>query len=385
VGIESCTDHNMQRSCVTILAFGAAAIATIAWAGHELPVYPSYYPHEIKLSTVAPDQAPQALKDGKIQAYIGPGLKFSGTPSIDIQAVESLGSFVTVRSNPRSPRAVEEGQACDVAGAVMHALATEDDMVLHPYPVTPFHGDYLYHADLAAAAKVRFAAAALSIDDLKIKASGDLRQRHPRWSTSDNDWDAEIEEVDAGALMSDAAFVVDGLITPPWVRTGWFQAERLLRDSLDDADRKQRVESLLAQLKTGDFTGLADRINLERGLVTALSSGCRKVVAGYTVRREYANVEYTVGIENIGYDALAGLHSPMFIRTVKLKDFPWNGWLALGIASSPDSAWNPIGGMTDPFGRMMGFALNDPPLLPSACDAGWMPNRISDLPSSHGQ
>ena len=42
-----------------------------------------------------------------------------------------------------------------------------------------------------------------------------------------------------------------------------------------------------------------------------------------------------LGIENIGYDAIDGVHSPIFIRTVKLKDFPWNGSLVLGIGGEP--------------------------------------------------
>jgi hypothetical protein len=109
------------------------------------------------------------------------------------------------------------------------------------------------------------------------------------------------------------------------------------------------------------------------------------IVAGYTVKREYVNVEFSAGIENIGYDAIAGLNSPIFIRTVKLKDFPWNGWLALGIEGEPAAAWNPIGGMNDPFGRLMGSAVSDPALLPSPYEAGWMLNRISDLPSNPGR
>jgi len=173
---------------------------------------------------------------------------------------------------------------------------------------------------------------------------------------------------------------VDGWLAPPWLRTGWFHAERLLADAIDDPVRKQRAELDLRRLQTGDFSGLVQRINLERDLVAALIGGCRKVVAGYTVKRDYVNVEYSAGIENIGYDAIAGLHSPMFIRTVKLKDFPWNGWLALGIGSEPAAAWNPIGGMTDPFGRMVGFAVGDPALLPSPYESGWMLNRIADLP-----
>ena len=75
----------------------------------------------------------------------------------------------------------------------------------------------------------------------------------------------------------------------------------------------------------------------------------------------------------------------MFIRTVKLKDFPWNGWLTLGIADRAGSAWNPVGGMTDPFGRLMGFAVSDPALLPSPYETGWMLNRIADLPSDRKQ
>ena len=62
-----------------------------------------------------------------------------------------------------------------------------------------------------------------------------------------------------------------------------------------------------------------------------LTAGCRAMVAGYTVKREHFNASFSDGIENIAYDALEGLNSPMFMRTVKLKDFPWNGWLKLGL------------------------------------------------------
>ena len=83
------------------------------------------------------------------------------------------------------------------------------------------------------------------------------------------------------------------------------------------------------------------------------------------MKREYFNAEFSAGIENIGYDSLAGLNAGIFLRTVKLKDFPWNGWLALGIDARPAAAWNPIAGFTDPFGRLMWSALGDPALLPA--------------------
>ena len=145
------------------------------------------------------------------------------------------------------------------------------------------------------------------------------------------------------------------------------------------------MKSASQRLMTGDFSDVAERINLERDLVAALTADCHNVVAGYTVKREYFNAEFSAGIENVGYDSIEGLQSPMFIRTVKLKDFPWNGWLSLGIDARPKAAWNPIGGMNDQFGRLMGFAVGDLALIPAPYEAGWMLNRIADLPSNPGR
>jgi hypothetical protein len=375
--------RSSKRIVISVCAI--AAVIGMAWGGHELPVYPSFYPHQIELSTVAPEQAAPALREGKMQAYVGAGLRLDSTPPAEISVVESLGTLVVVRTNPSSARAADEASSCALVGSVMRALAGQNDFIPHPYPVTPFHGDYLNHVDLVAAAEARFANDAAPAGDLKIKASGSLIQSHPAWSASETDWDVEVTEVDADALTSSAMFAVNGWLAPPWVRAGWFHAERLLSDAVNDVGRRQRVETDRARLENGDFAGLVDRVNLERELVAALTASCRKVVAGYTVRREYVNVEFSAGIENIGYDAIAGLHSPIFVRTVKLKDFPWNGWLALGTAATPAAAWNPIGGMTDPFGRMIGFAVGDPALLPSPYESGWMLNRIADLPPSAGR
>jgi hypothetical protein len=371
----------MRRKLTFVVVAGTAVLVTAVWAGHELPVYPSYYPHEIAIRTLSSDSAVSALRRGEIQAYVGAGLNVAGAPPEQIQAIDTLGSFILVSINPASPLWTSGMSACDVVSAVVGQIRPENGFVLHPYPVTPFHGDYLYHSDLAAAAKARFPHPDTDVRQPKIKASGRLAHDHPEWSARNTDWDAEITEVDAGEGMAAEMVSVNGRLGPPWARTGWFNAERILGDTLSDTALKPAAETAVRRLQAGDFNGLAERINLERDLVTLLTSGCRKMMVGYTVKREYINVEFSAGIENIGYDAITGLASPMFIRTVKLKDFPWNGWLALGIGESADSAWNPVGGMTDAFGRLMGFAVTDPALLPSPYEAGWMLNRIADLPS----
>lgn len=358
---------------------GASVAVTVAWGGHELPAYPSFYPHEIDIQTLAPAEAPAALLEAKIHAYVGPGVHFSSVPHDVIGKVESLGSFVMIRINPQSPLARDEPSMCAAVKFVVRETA-QGDVVFHPYPVTPLHGDYLYHADLAEAAKARLTGTDAPVRDLKIRATGSVTLLHPAWSAPASDWDVEVFDVDAADLVVASTRTTDGWIAPPWVKTGWFHAARLLADAVIEPAQKQRADADFQRLMAGDFSDLSERVNLERDLVTTLTSDCQEVVAGYTVKKEYFNSEFSAGIENVGYDSIAGLQSPMFLRTAKLKDFPWNGWLRLGIDAKPAAAWNPIGGMSDPFGRLMWSALGDPALLPSPYDAGWMLNRIADLP-----
>src|SRR5262249_38101345 len=152
-------------------------------------------------------------------------------------------------------------------------------------------------------------------------------------------------------LLFEATAIINAWIGPRWARSGWFHAYRLLFDGVDDPETRQRIAQLADRLQHAGYNDDVERINLERDVVSLLNSGCRSRVAGYTVRSQYFNAEFSAGIENIGYDALAGFGSPMFLRTAKLKDFPWNGWLQLGIDAPPLAAWNPIAGFGDGFGR----------------------------------
>jgi hypothetical protein len=380
-----------MRAFTVVLS--VATVVTLAWGGHELPIYPSYYPHEIEIKTAAPEQAGGLLLQGGMQAYVGAVPTFPRQPPDWMHSVRSLGAIVSVRLNPASSLINDEGTACAVARTILRDVAGQaGDLTFHPYPVTPFHGDYLNQVDLAEAAKGRI------LDDtagpartfpraLKVTAEGTLAKSlvRPEWNAQDSDWDAIIEETDAAGLVASSLIALNGWLGPPWVRTGWFQAHLLLADAAAESADASRAQNDLQRLEAGDYTDAVERINLERDLVTALTSRCRKIVAGYTVKREYFNAEFSAGIENVAYDSVAGLHSPMFIRTVKLKDFPWNGWLFLGMNARPSAAWNPIAGFNDPFGRLLWFALADPAVLPAPDDAGWTINRIADVQSNAGK
>ncbi|MGH6783577.1 MAG: hypothetical protein ACREBP_03025, partial [Sphingomicrobium sp.] len=347
----------MNGRIAFMLLVGTLAV-TAARSGHELPIYPSYYPHEIEIRTVTPERAAGLLLDGKIHAYIAGAPNFAGALPESIGAVESLGSFVLVRINPASPLAQDERSVCTVAETILRDIAGKSGMVFHPYPVTPWHGDYLHHADLADAAKARLRGDAPAIANLRVKAAGGLAKSlvRPDWHAPDTHWDAEVAEIGASDLVAGATAAMNGWLGPPWLRTGWFHAHLLLGGTVDAAAR-DRVEAELHKLQSDAYRDSLERLNTERQLVTSLAAGCRTMVAGYSVKREYFNAEFSAGIENVAYDAFEGLSSPMFIRTVKLKDFPWNGWLALGIDAQPLAAWNPIAGFSDQFGRLMWFGV----------------------------
>ena len=316
-----------------ILAAGLAHLG-IAHAGHEFPFYPSFYPQEITVEALDAQAAAQRLAKGTLHAY-------AGTLETDLAktaAVASLGGYVIARV---------DRDACAAARGLKPALPA--GAVWHPYPVTPFHADYLHHADRAEAARAG--------------AAADKKQTK-----------VQIEVVEARELMAKASAHYNGWSGPPWLRQGWFHAYLLLAPAVTDV----RIENAARRLMRGDYRSLEERINLERNLVELLQARCERVVLGYTVRREHYGADHSQGVENVGYDALEGLASAIFPRTVKLRDFPWNGWLNVAAPAPPSSAWNPVGGgFGDAFGRLVWSALADPAFLPSPHGGGWIENRVS--------
>ncbi|HEX2712606.1 MAG TPA: hypothetical protein VHM88_10325, partial [Candidatus Acidoferrales bacterium] len=197
----------MRRLGARLLLASLLIVASVARGGHEMPVYPSYYPQEIRIERVDPGRAASLLREAKIHAYLGDAPLFPTAPhSI---AVESLGSFVVVSVNPAS-RLLRAETTCAVADAVLHELgvAKGGGFVFHPYPVTPFHGDYLDQADLAEAAKARLLPGAGGGPQSKglhpkVKAASAFGRHlvHTARLRDGARWDATIEEVSAAALV----------------------------------------------------------------------------------------------------------------------------------------------------------------------------------------
>ena len=364
-----------------IMAAGLVVVAGRGSAGHSVGHFPSYYPDEIRIEAIEPTAAAKRLSDETLHAYVGEAPAFVGPVPKHVESVRSLGSILVLSFKTASARFASADARCAAARGFMAALRDETagGFIFHPYPVTPYHADYLHHLDRVEAAMDAVGGASATAASEKLGAKGELATAivRARWRLA-ADGDALLEEVPLNELLASTGVPFDGWSGPPWAKEGWFEAYRLLAPALDGAAR-EAMDDDYARLIRGETLGLAERADLERRLVAALTHGCARMVMGYTAKEEFVDAAYPAGIENVAYDSLSGLNSPIFLRTVKLKEYPWNGKLHLGVRERSAGAWNPVAGFTDPMGRLIWSAVGDPAMIQFPFNASWMHNRVQSV------
>ena len=380
-----CASRELVHRGVARCAVGVALAAALLFvgghsgAGHSVGHYPSYYPDEIRIDAMDSAAAGKGLVAETLHAYIGAAPTFAGPVPAHVKSMKSLGSLVILSLDTGGARFASAEGRCTAVRGTLAALSGQKapGFVFHPYPVTPYHADYLHHLDRIETIKAAVVGGSGPAAPPQVGAKGPLAETivRARWGTVANSTEIVLEAVPIEHLLAAAGIQFDGWSSPPWLKEGWFHAHRLLAPGLDASSRRTADEAY-DHLVRGEIRGLAERTNLERRLVAALTNGCERTVVGYALREEYINDAYPEGIENVAYDALNGLNSPIFVRTVKLKDYPWNGKLHLGVRERAHAAWNPVGGFTDVAGRLMWSAIGDPAMIAFPFNASWMPNRV---------
>jgi hypothetical protein len=304
---------------------------------------------------------------------VGAAPRFSGQIPEHLKSVESLKSFFTVSVNPQSSRLQGREARCHAVERAVGKLAGAPDVVNHPYPITPYHADYLSHADRVppdkAASKPTDAAAPT------FRAGTDLSLLSLQVRVQTTDWDVSLDEISVDALLAEAGAGFNQWPAPPWTKAGWFQAYHLLRPAISQASDREHVAQLYERLTHNEFRDHTEHLNLERELLTALLGSCERAVIGYRLRQEFYTDDFSSGIENIAVDSQSGSNSAVFLRTVKLKDFLWNGSLRIGVDPRPAAAWNPIAGFTDAAGRLVWSIVGDNAFLPIPHNSRWVQNR----------
>ncbi len=368
-----------KRVAGAVLAVGILVAGGQGGAGHSVGHFPSYYPDEIRIDVVDPATAGKGLVDETLHAYVSAAPIFAGPVPGHVKSVRSLGSFLVLSFNATSAPFASAAGRCAAAREILAALSEEKaaGFVFHPYPVTPYHADYLHHVDRAEAARGAVGRASALTASMKVGAKGRLAATivRARWGLAAGRGDVTLEEVTVDDLLAGAGVQFASWSGPPWAKEGWFQAHRLLTLGLEAAPR-QEVEENYERLIRGESLGLEERADVERRLIAALTDRCERVVVGYALRQEFISEKYPAGIENVAFDSLRGLNAPVFLRTVKLKEYPWNGKLHLAVRDRPVAAWNPVAGFTDAMGRLIWSAVGDPAMIQFPSNASWMPNRI---------
>ena len=345
----------MGRLYRALCGVAVLCLASAAQAGHEISYYPSFYPQEIRIEALTPGEAAKEFssKTDPLHAYIGAAPAFGGEAPGFLKSVESLRAFIVVSLEPTWAREHSREARCEVLAAARPGLLK--DSISHAYPITPFHADYLMHVDR-------------------------IPRPSPKVATSTSAVSFDASEVPLDALLRKAGIGANIWLAPPWAKEGWFQAYHLLRSAMLDAAQAERADALYERLTLGAFNDMAEQFNLGRDLVATLTHGCERAVVGYRLRHEFHSDDFSNGVQNIASDSQSGFNSPIAIRTVKLKDFPWNGWLRLGIADQAGAAWNPVAGFTDAAGRLVWSAVGDDAYLPITHDGRWVQNRAEVVP-----
>jgi hypothetical protein len=364
-----------------LAAWLLCATAPAARAGHEISYYPSFYPQEIRIEPLDPDAAAREFGNAKdpLHAYLGTAPRFAADIPSHLKSVVSLRSLIAARINPGSDRLASRDARCRVLAAVAPLLATAPDVVAHAYPITPYHADYLDHVDRVLD-RGRGPAPEAEVSPLHVRAESDGLLAGDERSDGVA-WEVGVREVAVDALKRDAGVTFDAWPGPPWAKDGWFQAYHLLRPAVSDPIDAKRADEIHDLLVDGDTHDDAHRIGLERDLVEALTRGCDSAVIGYRLRREFYTDDFTNGIENIAVDSQSGFNSAVVMRTLKLKDLPWNGWMRLGIDRPAAAAWNPVAGFTDAAGRLVWAIVGDNAFLPIPYNSLWAANRTHIRPA----
>ena len=268
-----------------------------------------------------------------------------------VKSVKSLGSFLVLSFNAASARFASADARCTAARGILAALREENagGFVFHPYPVTPYHADYLHHLDRIEAVVGALAAVLLRQTALKVSAKGPTgRDDRPAraWRHAADGADVTSRRC-RSTTCSPGQARFDGWSGPPWIKEGWFHAYRLLAPGLDAARARGASTRPMSRLIRGETRSLAEHADLERRLVgRARRRPAGALVAGYVLKEEFFNDSVSGGRREHrlrlarAASTRRSSSAPSSSRTI-----PGTASCILACAEPAEAAWNPVGGV----------------------------------------
>src|SRR2546428_7047749 len=126
-----------MKTLTAVCILTLLAVPTRVRAGHELPYYPSFYPHEIRLEAADAADLGDALRAGRIHASPGAN-PFGGALPADTATVASWGGYVVLTFCRDVIRSTAPAARCALAHQIPRPIDRAPARVgVYPYPVTP--------------------------------------------------------------------------------------------------------------------------------------------------------------------------------------------------------------------------------------------------------
>ena len=310
-----------SASRATLCCAALLAAAPAAEAGHEVPYYPSFYPQEIRIEPLDPAAAAPGIRQTTAPLTPISGPARASTAGAGLRQV---GRIARRASHGGVNPSVAREPRCALSGArrtPRRRVAKEPDTVAHPYPITPYHADYLGHVDRVPASPPA---------GCRSDGARDLRREiadREAWSTA---LIRRLGHPRGGAVGEVLRAAGVGIMAgrTAWAKEGWFQAYHLLRPAVGERGsgraRRRALRAAAAWRLQGPGRAAQSRARAGGGARPKVASAASSAIG--CGASSSATTSPTASRTSPSTRS-PGSTRPIVVRTVKLKDFPWNGWL----------------------------------------------------------
>lgn len=364
--------------------------ANIGLAGHENVQYQSYYPHEIRFLQV--DNLDSALKlmrntttSGRVQGlhlYMEMSKKEEVSGITSVKFLEQITKIYYLKFSEFNQHLKNKTLRTALSYGCINRVELAKEMKTNPLfiPLLPQHRETSYVKDFEEMLKtvncgnvshklgnlkVGFtpaeeAVAEKIVGQIKHNAGSNINVEKVRDSDA---WDILVAGVDVPGYVFSKLKYINGV----FYGTDSFDGITFIRDLFLAGKNitEQRIKNE------------ADLFLYTRLLVSDWYENSFTHPLMYDLQYYVYNDDYDEGLHNMAWSPLVGFLEPSaFFRTVKIKLFPWNGWLLVGSPSVDKCRFNPFLVPGDATCYGLWSVLSDPAFVLNPYNLTFEPNRV---------
>ncbi|WP_448605502.1 hypothetical protein [Thermoflexus hugenholtzii] len=361
----------------------------IGLAGHENVQYQSYYPHEIRFLQVDNlDVAVRLFKNtttsGRVEGlhlYLGKIGKTEAKANYSIKYLNFITNIYLLRFSEFNRHLQNSKIRSVIAYGCINRNELAKEMLTSPLfiPLLPYHRETSYVKDIEERLKtiectdifqelkilkVGFTAGQEDLADKiveQIKSNTGFKLNAEKVSNP-NDWDILVTRIDMPSYVLSKLSYINGV----YYGTDTFEGTTFIKDLFLNGKEKPE-QRIISEEDLFLYTRSIVSEWYERGFTYPLM---------YDIEYYIYNDDYDEGLHNMAWSPLVGLTEPSaFFRTVKIKLFPWNGWLLVGSPTVDKCKFNPFPVPGDQTCYGLWSVLSDPAFVLNPYNLTFEPNR----------